>query len=192
MFNGSFLRVCRILRFVKKIRFYLLESGRTKSWCSGLVSPASAKAQEPVARSRGQWQEIEGILFSPKNYQLVHILIFHSQGVVFLFIFRTVATTLDSDPHGRRYVKNTGHNRNRLYSRAIHCTASMEKHYVQWFILKSAQDITVHVVYHIFAVSSSAGLGIEGYRTSWKDELGNHTLGMKAQNMHQLRVFGAK
>ena len=30
MFNGSFLGVCRILRFVKKIRFSLLESGRTK------------------------------------------------------------------------------------------------------------------------------------------------------------------
>ena len=30
MFNGSFLRVCRILQFVKKIRFSLLESGRTK------------------------------------------------------------------------------------------------------------------------------------------------------------------
>ena len=30
MFHGSFLRVCRILRFVKKIRFCLLESGRTK------------------------------------------------------------------------------------------------------------------------------------------------------------------
>ena len=30
MFNGSYLRACRILRFVKKIRFCLLESGRTK------------------------------------------------------------------------------------------------------------------------------------------------------------------
>ena len=30
LFNGSFLRVCRILQFVKKIRFCLLESGRTK------------------------------------------------------------------------------------------------------------------------------------------------------------------
>ena len=50
----------------------------------------------------------------------------------------------------------------------------------------------VPIVSHIFDVSSSTGLGIEGYRTSWKDELGNHTLGMKAQNMHQLRVFGVK
>ena len=51
---------------------------------------------------------------------------------------------------------------------------------------------TVPVVYHIFDVSSSTGLRIEGYLTCWKDELGNHTLGKKAQNMHQLRFFGAK
>ena len=44
IFNGSFLRVCRILRFVKKIRLCLLESGRTKPWCPGLVSRPSAKA----------------------------------------------------------------------------------------------------------------------------------------------------
>ena len=53
MFNGSFLRVCRILLIVQKIRFSLLEFGRTKAWCSGMVSRASAKAYEPVARSRG-------------------------------------------------------------------------------------------------------------------------------------------
>ena len=35
-----------------------------------------------------------------------------------------------------------------------------------------------------------SGLRIEGYLTCWKDELGNHTLGTKAQNMHQLRVLG--
>ena len=44
----------------------------------------------------------------------------------------------------------------------------------------------------IFDVSSSTGLGIEGYLTYWKDELGNHSLGMKAQNIYQLRVLGAK
>ena len=143
MLNGSFLRVCRILRFVKKIRFCLLESGRTKPWCPGLVSRPSAKAQEPLARSRGQWQEVEGLLFNPKNSQLVHILSFRSQGVVSLFIFPTGPTALDSEPCGRRYVKNMGHNRNRLYSRGIHCPACMEKHYVQLFLLKSVQDITV-------------------------------------------------
>jgi len=47
-------------------------------------------------------------------------------------------------------------------------------------------------VSRIFDVSSSMGLGIEGYVTCWKDEVGNHALRMKAQNMHQLRVFGAK
>ena len=35
-------------------------------------------------------------------------------------------------------------------------------------------------------------VGIEGCQTYWKDEYGNHSLGTKAQNMHQLRVFGAK
>ena len=51
---------------------------------------------------------------------------------------------------------------------------------------------TVPVVSRIFGVSSSTGIGIEGYLTCWKDELGNHSLGLKAQNMHQLRVFGDK
>jgi hypothetical protein len=50
----------------------------------------------------------------------------------------------------------------------------------------------VPVVSLIFDVYSSTGLGIEGYLTCWKDELGNQTLGMKAQNMHQQRVFGDK
>ena len=58
--------------------------------------------------------------------------------MVSLFIFPRGPTALDSEPRGRRYVKNMGHNRNRLYSRAIHCPTSMEKHYVQWFFLKSA------------------------------------------------------
>ena len=74
-----------------------------------------------MARSRGQWQEVEGLLFSPQNSQLVHILSFCSSGVVSLFIFPTGPTAHDSEPRGRRYVKNTGHDRNRLYSRAIHC-----------------------------------------------------------------------
>ena len=143
MFNGSYLRVCMKLQIVQKNRFCLIESGWTKPWCPGLVSRPSAKAQEPAARSRGQWQEVEVLLFSPQNTQLVHILSIHSQGVVSLFIFPTGPTALDSEPRGRRYVKNMGHNRNRIYSRAIHCPASMEIHYVQWFLLKSMQDITV-------------------------------------------------
>jgi len=31
-----------------------------------------------LARSRGQWQEVDGLLFNPKNSQLVHILSFRS------------------------------------------------------------------------------------------------------------------
>ena len=53
MFNGSFLRVCRMLQFVKKNRFWLHESGWTRAWCPGLVSGPSAKAQELLARIRG-------------------------------------------------------------------------------------------------------------------------------------------
>ena len=49
-----------------------------------------------------------------------HILSFRSLGVVSLFIFPTGPTALDSEPRGRRYAKNTGHDRNRLYLRAIH------------------------------------------------------------------------
>ena len=135
MFKGSFLRVCRILRFVKKLDFAFLSLDGPRHgarvWCLGRVP-----------KHRNQWQEVEGLLFSPQNSQLVHILSFHSQAVVSLFIFPTGPTALDSEPRGRRYVKNMGHNRNRLYSRAIHCPASMEQHYVQWFILKSVQDIS--------------------------------------------------
>ena len=113
MFIDSYLRACRILRFVKKIRFSLHESGSTKARCPGLVSGPSpkaqelvarsrwlviqppklsvgAKAQEPVARSRGQCQEVEDLLFNPKHSQLVHILSFHSQGVVFLFSIQQI------------------------------------------------------------------------------------------------------
>ena len=136
MFNGSFLRVCRILWFVKKLDFAFLSLGGpshgARVWCLGRVP-----------KHRNHWQEVEGLLFSPQNTQLVHILSFHSQGVFSLFIFPTGPIALDSEPHGRRYVKNRGHNKNRLYSRPIHCPASMEKHYVQWFLLKSVQDLTV-------------------------------------------------
>src|SRR6185503_7041105 len=44
MFNDSYLRACMKLWSVQKIRFSLLQSGRTKAWCPGLVSRPSAKA----------------------------------------------------------------------------------------------------------------------------------------------------
>ena len=175
MFNGSYLRACMKLWFVKKLDFPFMSLGGpshgARVWCLGRVP-----------KHRNQWQEIESLLFSPKNSQLVHILSFlsqgcglckkldfpflslggpshgarvwclgrvsrilsfHSQGVVSLFIFPTSLTALDFEPYGRRYTKNTGHDRNRLYSRALHCPASMEMHYVQWFLLKSVYEIMV-------------------------------------------------
>ena len=62
--------------------------------------------------------------------------------MVSLFIFPKGPTAFDSEPRGRRYVKNMIYNRNRPYSRAIHCPASLEMHYVQWFLLKSVYEIT--------------------------------------------------
>ena len=71
MFNSSFLRVWRILWFVKKLDFAWLSLGGpspgARVWCLGRV-----------LKHRNQWQEVEGLLFSPKNSQLVHILSFHS------------------------------------------------------------------------------------------------------------------
>src|SRR6185295_13861391 len=60
MFNGSFLRVCRILRFVKKLDFAFLSLGGPRHgarvWCLGRVP-----------KHRNQLQEVEGLLFSPQN-----------------------------------------------------------------------------------------------------------------------------
>ena len=43
------------------------------------------------------------------------------------------------------------------------------------------------------ATSSYAlALGRDTKTLSWKEEYGNHSLGLEAQNMHQLRVLGAK
>ena len=156
MFNGSYLRACMKLRFVKKIRFCLLGPPRLmkrKFLGCGFLIHLSNRSDSPRFRApwkkirqkyrtqqetslfKGhplscQWQEVEGLLFRLKTSQLVHILSFRSQGVVSLFIFPTGMIALDSEPRGRRYVKNMIYNRNRLYSRAIHCPASMEMHYV--------------------------------------------------------------
>ena len=71
MFNGSFLRVCRILRYVKKLDLAFLSLGGPRHgarvWCLGRVP-----------KHRNQWQEVEGLLFNHKNYQLVHIFSFRS------------------------------------------------------------------------------------------------------------------
>ena len=71
MFNGSFLRVCRILWFVEKLDVAFLSLG-------GSSHGAQILCLGRVPKHRNQWQEVEGLLFSPKNSQLVHILSFHS------------------------------------------------------------------------------------------------------------------
>ena len=113
MINNSYFRACMKLWIVQKIRFSLLESGEPRHgarvWCLSRVP-----------KHRNQWQEVGACYLAPK-----------------IFKYPTGPIALDSEPRGRRYVKNMGDNRNRLYSRAIHCPASMEKYYVQWFILKS-------------------------------------------------------
>ena len=79
MFSGSYLIACMKLRIVQKIRFSLLESGRTKPWCPGLVSRAECQSIGTIGKKhRNQWQEEDGLLFSPQNSQLEHILSFHS------------------------------------------------------------------------------------------------------------------
>ena len=71
MFNDSYLRVCMKLQIVQKIDFPILSLGGPRHgarvWCLGLVP-----------KHRNQWQEVEGLLFSTKNSQLVHILSFRS------------------------------------------------------------------------------------------------------------------
>ena len=60
MFNDSYLRVCMKLRIVKKLDFAFLSLGGTshggRVWCLGRVP-----------KHRNQWQEVEGLLFSPKT-----------------------------------------------------------------------------------------------------------------------------
>jgi hypothetical protein len=71
MFNDSYLRACMKLWIVQKNRFAFLSLGGPRHgarvWCLGRVP-----------KHRKQYQEVEGLLFSPQNSQLVHILSFHS------------------------------------------------------------------------------------------------------------------
>ena len=42
----------------------------------GFGVSAECQSIGTIGRSRGQWQEVEGLLFNPKNSELVHILSF--------------------------------------------------------------------------------------------------------------------
>ena len=52
MFNGSFLRVCRILQFVKKLDFAFLSLG-------GASHGAQVWSLGRVPKHRNNWQEVE-------------------------------------------------------------------------------------------------------------------------------------
>ena len=71
MFNGSYLTAGMKLQIVKKLDFPFLSLGGPRHgarvWCFGRVP-----------KYRNQWQEVEGLLFSPQNSQFVHILSFSS------------------------------------------------------------------------------------------------------------------
>ena len=77
------------------------------SCCIGTIG----KKQMAVARSRGLVIQLKKL--SVGAYFELSFL-----GCSFLFIFPTGPTALNSEPRRRRYAKNTGHDRNRLYSRA--------------------------------------------------------------------------
>jgi hypothetical protein len=53
MFNGSFLRVCRILQFVKELYFAFLSPG-------GPSHGARVSCLGRVPKNRNHWQEVEG------------------------------------------------------------------------------------------------------------------------------------
>ena len=147
----------------------------------------------------GVWAECQSIgtsgknqracYLAPTNSPLVHILSFRSQGVVFIFIFPTGLTALDSEPRGRRYAKNTGHDRNHLYSRAIHCPASMEMHYVQWFLLKSMYEITDCAKNQIFPSRVWADQEVEGLLFSPQNSQLVHILSFHSQAVVSFSSF---
>ena len=71
MFNDSYLRACMILWLVKKLDFAFLSLG-------GPSHGARVWYLGRVPKHRNQGQEVEGLLFSLQNSQLVHILSFYS------------------------------------------------------------------------------------------------------------------
>ena len=78
MFNGSFLRVCRMLRFVKKLDFAFLSLGGpspgARVWCLGRVP-----------KHRNHWQEVEGLLFNPQKLSVGAYFELSLLGCGFLF-----------------------------------------------------------------------------------------------------------
>ena len=130
MSNGSFLRVCRILWFVKKIRFCLLESGLPRHgawvWCLGRVP-----------KHRNQWQEVEGMLFSPQKLSVGAYFDLLFIGCGFLIHLSNRSDSPQFRAPWKKIRQKYGTQKEPSLFKAIHCPASMEMHYVQWFLLKS-------------------------------------------------------
>ena len=94
------------------------------------------KKQTAVARSRG-------LVFQPPKLSVGAYFELSFLGYGFLIHLSNRSDSPRFRAPWKKIRQKYGNNRNRLYSRAIHCPACMEKHYVQWFLLKSVQDITV-------------------------------------------------
>ena len=155
------------LRIVQKIRFSLLESGWTKAWCPvwclgrvpnhrnqwqevegllfstqklsigayfellfigcGFLIHLSNRSDRP--RFRAPWKKIHqkyDIQQEPSLFKGHPLSCQYGEALC------SIVPSLEGLVFSPQ---NT--NMNRLYSRTIHSTTSMEKHYVQWFILKS-------------------------------------------------------
>ena len=102
----------------------------------------------------------------------------------------------DTKPENHALVRPDSRTENLIFCTNCNILHTLKKEPLNIMLLHTSRTMygtwikTVPVVSRIFGVSSSTRLGIKGCRTYSKDELGNHTLGTKAQNMHQLRVLG--
>ena len=143
MFNGSYLKACMKLRIVQKIRFSLHESGWTKAWCPGLVSGPIAKAQELVVR-------IRGLVFQPPKLSIGTYFELSFLGCGFLIHLCNRSDSPRFRAPWKKIRQKYGTQQEPFYSRAIHCPASMQKHYVQWFLLKTMYEIRDCAKYQIF------------------------------------------
>ena len=85
--------------------------GLTKAWCPGLVSRPSDKSQEPVERSRG-------LVIQPPKLSVGAYFELSFLGCGFLIHLSNRSDSPQFRAPWKKIRKNTGHDRNRLYSRA--------------------------------------------------------------------------
>ena len=95
-----------------------------------------AKEQRAVARSRG-------LVIQPQNLLVGAYFELSFLGCGFLIHLSNRSESPRFRAPWKKIRQKYGTNMNRLYSRSIHCPASMDMHYVQWFVLKSVYEIMV-------------------------------------------------